>query len=75
MASPDPTNDVTEAEAAERWCPHARNTYQSNAPNTDYAPPHNRFNGEPKEANCIGSRFMMWRWTWPQSFGRCGLAR
>jgi hypothetical protein len=40
----------TEREAAEKWCPHARNLF---AGNTDVKGP---------LCTCIGSRCMQWRW-------------
>ena len=67
----DPLNDVTEAEAKQRWCPQIRDGYEDNGSS------HNRFGtNSPQEHDypCIGSRCMMWRWS-TRDLGRCGLAR
>jgi hypothetical protein len=68
-------NDITEAEAAERWCPMARVTFKD-ADDRWLAPAHNTFDGGREHANkawCIGSRCMMCRWA-DDDHGRCGLA-
>ncbi len=51
---------LTEKEAAEKWCPHARCSANSDEPSANrYAYPSN----DPGVfAQCIGSRCMQWRW-------------
>ena len=72
---------MTEEEAKSKWCPHVR-SYQGgwNVGSTDRVP---------KQALCIGSRCMAWRWVQdeltnfvangktvvtPSEHGYCGLA-
>lgn len=60
---------LTEAQAAERWCPFARVATGSGS-----APAVNRW-GAAADARCIGNRCMAWRWTDPGfEAGYCGLA-
>lgn len=48
---------LTEKEAAEKWCPHARVANNATAPNRSADQRHVR-----EQAMCIGSRCTQWRW-------------
>jgi hypothetical protein len=72
---------LSEDEAKERWCPEARVSYlHETAENGVTASTYNRtWNGyELREARCLGSKCMAWRWINPaigrQTHGYCGKA-
>lgn len=70
---------MTEKEAAEKWCPHVRQSDGPDVPVFNRGVKGNAHNDHENNrgalCNCIGSACMAWRWVWGDNKkGFCGLA-